>query len=164
MKKTIVVALTAGLVAGALVGPADAGKKKKPPVPPTPVKVERVVELTYGGPSLGVTTPAASGGYCFSDPTAACMEVPLQAGEKYIKVSVADTSGQKSYGFLDQGDVDGDTIGDLYGDFCGEHPEPIELLSESVPVTISLYNGAQATCAPSIVTNGTVTVTLSNML
>lgn len=160
MKKAIVVALTAGLVAGAFAGPADAGKKKK-----KPVRVERVVEVDYSAPGAGVASPAASGGICpFADPTTqTCIEIPLQLGEKYIKVSIADATGQKVAGYIGQGDTDGDGISNLYGDFCGEHPEPIALESASAPVRISFYNGATADCAPSISTTGTITVTLSNL-
>jgi hypothetical protein len=166
MKKAIVVALTAGLVAGALVGPADAGKKKKKPIPaPAPVKVERIVELEYAVPNLGVATPATAGGVCMLDldNPGSCVNIPLQAGEAFVKIEVKDTAGQKAFGFLSQGDTDGDGIGNLYGDFCGAHPEPIEMLSQSVPLQISLYNGARGNCVPSVVTRGVLTATLSNM-
>ena len=159
MKKAIVVALTAGLVAGAVVGPADAGKKKK-----KPVRVERVVEIDYAAPGIGAATPAASAGLCpFADPTTQqCIEIPLQLGEKYIQVALEDAAGQKVAGYIGQGDTDGDGINNLYGDFCGAHPEPIELQSQSAPVRISFYNGGTADCAPSVATTGTITVTLSN--
>jgi hypothetical protein len=167
MKKVLVVALTAGLLAGALVGPADAGKKKKKPVPPpAPVKVERVVEADYTTTGLGATTPTgAGGGICpMADPTALeCLAVPLQVGEAYVKVEVKDAAGQKVAGYLSQGDTDGDGIGNLYGEFCGAHTEPVEMLSQSVPLGINMYNGATATCQPSITTTGTVIVTLSNL-
>ncbi|MFN2588421.1 MAG: hypothetical protein ABR613_09950 [Actinomycetota bacterium] len=166
MKKAIVVALTAGLLAGALVGPADAGKKKKKPAPPpAPVKVERVVELPYQVPNIGVATPATAGGFCMLslDNPGTCVNIPLQAGEAYVKIEVKDASGQKSFGFLSQGDTDGDGIGNLYGDFCGAHPEPIEMLSQSVPLQISIYNGARGDCVPSIATSGMITATLSNL-
>ncbi|HEV2756006.1 MAG TPA: hypothetical protein VG318_09555 [Actinomycetota bacterium] len=160
MKKAIVVALTAGLVAGAFVGPADAGKKKK-----KIVRVERVVEVEYTAPGAGVTTPAASGGICpFADPTTQeCIEIPLQLGEAYIQVSIADAAGQTVAGYISQGDTDGDGIGNLYGDFCGAHPEPIELQSASAPVRISFYNGASSTDCPSLATTGTITATFSNL-
>jgi hypothetical protein len=160
MKKAIVVAITAGLIAGAFVGPADAGKKKK-----KPVRVERVVEVDYAAPGIGVTTPAAAGGICpFADPTTQqCIEIPLQVGEAYVKIEIADAAGQTVAGYISQGDVDGDGISDLYGDFCGAHPEPIELMSASAPVRVSFYNGATADCAPSLATTGTITATFSNL-
>lgn len=159
MKKAIVVALTAGLVAGAFVGPADAGKKKKVK------RVERVVEVDYAAPGIGVTTPAAAGGICpFADPTSQeCIEIPLQLGEKYVKIEIADAAGQKVAGYISQGDTDGDSISDLYGDFCGGHPEPIALQSSSAPVRVSFYNGAKTDCAPSLATTGTITATFSNL-
>ncbi len=159
MKKAIVVALTAGLVAGALVGPADAGKKKKP------VKVERVVEAEYQTTGIGVATPARTLGICpFSDAsTQTCVEVLPELGEKYVKIEVKDATGQKQYGFISQGDVDGDGISDGYGTFCGAHAEPVELASPSAAVRVSFYPGATADCAPSIATTGTVVYTFSNL-
>lgn len=166
MKKVIVVALTAGLLAGALVGPADAGKKKKKPVPPVPVKVERIVEMEYQTTGIGVATPARTTGVCpFADAAAQqCVEVFPELGEKYVKVEVKDTTGQKQYGFISQGDVDGDGISDGYGTFCGAHAEPVELASPSAAVRVSFYPGATADCAPSIATTGTVVYTFSNLL
>ncbi|HEV2756005.1 MAG TPA: hypothetical protein VG318_09550 [Actinomycetota bacterium] len=164
MKKAIVVALTGGLVAGALVGPADAGKKKKKPVP-VPVKIERVVEIEYQTTGIGVATPARTLGICpFSDAAAqACVEAPMELGEKFVKVEVKDTTGQKQYGFISQGDVDGDGIADGYGTFCGVHAEPVELASQSAPVRVSFYPGATADCAPSVASTGTVVFTFSNL-
>lgn len=40
MKKLLVVGLTAGLLAGSLIGPAEAKKKKPKPKPPAPVQVD----------------------------------------------------------------------------------------------------------------------------
>ncbi|MFN2588422.1 MAG: hypothetical protein ABR613_09955 [Actinomycetota bacterium] len=159
MKKAMVVALTAALVAGAFAGPADAGKKRKPK------RVERVVEVEYSAPGIGVATPGPSGGICpYADPTTReCIEIPLQLGERYVKVELSDAAGQKVAGFISQGDTTGDGISDLYGDFCGAHPEPIELQSKSAPVRISFYNGAKADCAPSVATTGTITATFSNL-
>ena len=166
MKKTIVVALTAGLLAGALVGPADAGKKKKPPAaPPAPVKVERVVELEYALTGQGATVAGVGGGRCpMADlTTQECVSVPLEAGEAFIKVEATDATGQKVRGYLSQGDTDGDGFGNLYGDFCGAHPEPIELQSQTAPVGISFYTGANPDCVPSASTTGSLKVTLSNL-
>lgn len=161
MKKAVLVALTAGLLAGALAGPADAGKKKKP----VPVKVERVVEIEYEATGIGVATPVRTAGVCpFADAAAqTCVEAALQAGEKYVKVEVKDATGQKQYGFISQGDVDGDGISDGYGTFCGAHPEAVELASASAPVRVSFYPGATADCAPSIASTGTVVYTFSNL-
>jgi hypothetical protein len=160
MKKAIVVAISMGLLAGALVGPADA-KKKKPRVK----KVERVVEVEYTGPGVGVVTPNASGGACpFKDVTTQeCIEIPLELGEAYVKIEMADASGQKVAGYISQGDTSGDGIADGFAEFCGGHAEPVQLISTSVPVRVSFYNGATAECAPSVATTGTITATFSNL-
>ena len=165
MKRFLIMFMIFGLVVGS-VATAEAGKKKKKKAPPAPVKVERTVEINYMAPGAGVSSPAASGGVCpFADPTTQeCIEIPLQLGEKYIKISITDAAGQKVAGFISQGDTDGDGVGNLYGDFCGAHPEPIALESESAPVRVSFYNG---TCAdgstPSFVTQGMITAVFSNL-
>ena len=163
MRKALAVALAAGLLAGAFVGPAEAGKKKKK----APVKVERVVEVAYSAPGAGAAGPdgTASGGICpLSDPTTLeCIEIPLNLGEKYVKVEIIDTLGQKVAGYISQGDTDGDGVGNLYGDFCGAHEAPIEMLSESAPVRVSFYNGTCGDGTPSIATAGNIKVTFSNL-
>ena len=162
MKRAIAVALALGLLAGAMVAPAEAGRRKKRK-PPVPVKVERVVEYAYQGPGIGFSTPVASGGYCYPEPTACAVFLP-EAGEKYIKIEVVDASGTTIAGSISQGDQDGDGIGDLYGEFCGAHPEPVELAVEGAPFDLSMYSGScYGTPSPSVMTTGTVKVTFSNM-
>ena len=163
MKKALIFALVIGLIAGAMAAPATAKKKKKK----KPVKIERVVDIAYSAPGAGVSGPAgtASGGICpLADPTTQqCIEVPLEAGDKYIKVEITDASGQNVAGYISQGDTDGDGISDLYGEFCGAHPEPIALTSSAAPVRISFYNGVCADNSPAIATTGTIKVTFSNL-
>jgi hypothetical protein len=163
MKRTIVVALTVGLIASVFaIAPAEAKKKKKKA---KPVRVERIVEIPYTLGGLGAATPVRTGGVCFTDPTmpASCKEVPLQAGETYIKVEVADSTGTTVPGFISQGDTDGDGISDGYGEFCGAHAEPVALTDAAAPVGISMYPGTCTTPSGGIPTTGTITVTLSNM-
>ena len=156
MKKTLIAALVLGLVAGAMAAPATAKKKK-------PKKVERVVEIDYQGPGVGITSPAASVGYCYQFPVSdACLTVIPEPGEKYIKIEVTDASGTAVAGFISQGDLDGDGIGDLYGDFCGAHEAPIQLEVKGGPFDISLYDGVCGT-GPSVMTTGTIKITLSNL-
>ena len=168
MKRTIVVALTVGLMAGVLaVGPAEAKKKKKPA---KPVRVERVVEFAYTGGGLGATLPDNPGPYSgfgvcpFSDVTTQeCIEFPLQAGETHVKIEVADASTTKVSGFVSQGDVDGDGISDGYGNFCGAHSEAVPLASAAAPLRVVFYPGTCSDATPSLPTTGTITVTFSNM-
>lgn len=160
MKRYLILFLVLGLVFSS-IATADAKKKKKKKAP---VKVERVVELDYAAPGIGVTTPAASGGVCpLADPASQqCIEVPLQVGETFIKVELTDATGLPVMGYISQGDTDGDGIGNLYGDFCGAHAEAIPMESTN-PVRISFYNGVNPDCLPSAATTGSIKVTLSNM-
>ena len=162
MRKAISVALALGLLVGALVGTADAAKKKKKAAP---VRVEEVVELEYTGGDAGVTTPGPSASGCLNGADVfACKQlVPTLPGMIYIKIEVKDASGQKVGGFISQQDADGDTFGDGFGNFCGAHPEPIPLELESAPVDLSMTAGTCADGSPSIVTSGTVIATFSNM-
>lgn len=161
MRKTLAVLLSAGLVAGMMAMPADAKKKKK-----KVKRVERVVEIEYTGTGVGVATPAVSGGICPApspDQTGTtCIEVPLQAGETYVKVEIQDATGLQPPGFISQGDLDGDGVGDLYGDFCGAHEEAVPLENLN-PVRVSFYTGTCGSGVPGTTTSGTIVVTLSNM-
>jgi hypothetical protein len=167
MKRTIVVALTMGLVAGVFaIAPAEAKKKK----PAKPVRVERVVEFAYTIGGIGFSLPDSpapyqSFGACpLADPsTLECIEFPLQAGETHVKVEITDASTTKVSGFLSQGDVDGDGIGDGYGEFCGGHAEAVPMASPAAPVRVSFYPGTCPDATPSLPTTGTIKVTFSNM-
>lgn len=163
MKKAIVSAVVIGLVAGAMVLPAEAKKKPK-----KPVRVEAVVEVPYTGGELGINTPAASAGGCLNGaPAFSCKEIiPPSSGFSYIKIEIKDASGLTVGGFLAQQDADGDGLQDGYGEFCGAHSEFIPLEVPGTVVGISLYPGAcdnAGTPAPSTPTTGTIVATFSNM-
>lgn len=162
MKKAIVSAVVVGLVASAMVVPAEAAKKKKP------VRIEQVVELQYTGGEIGVNTPVASAGSCLvGGAVFTCKElIPPSAGFSYIKIEVKDATGLTVGGFLAQQDADGDGLQDGYGEFCGAHKEFVPMDVPGSVVGISLYPGAcdnGGTPAPSTPTTGTIVATFSNM-
>lgn len=164
MKKAIVSAVVVGLIAGAMVVPAEAGKKKKK----KPVRVEAVVEVPYTGGELGANTPVASGGGCLNGaPAFNCKQIiPPGPGFSYIKVEIQDATGLTVGGFLAQQDADGDGLQDGYGEFCGAHSEFVPMDVPGTVVGISLYPGAcdnAGTPAPSTPTQGTIVATFSNM-
>lgn len=164
MKKTLSVLVMIGLLAATMAVPAEAGKKKKKKVAPVPVKVERVVEVAYDHPGIGA---APVGGYPAGFPAAAT-EIATGPEDKYFKVEVLDASGQKVWGFISQGDLDGNGVNDDgYGDFCGSHDAPQPVAAPGTPILgIYAYSG---TCGPdyggtpSVMTQGTIKVTFSNM-
>jgi hypothetical protein len=167
MKKAIVSALVVGLVAGAMVIPAEAGKKKKK-TPPAPVRIEEVVEVAYTGGEIGINTPAASAGGCLNGTDVFnCKEIiPPGTEFTHIKVEIKDATGQTVGGFISQQDKDGDGLADGYGTFCGAHTETVPLELPGTVVGISLYPGVcdnAGTPAPSTPTTGTIVATFSNM-
>ena len=158
MKKAIAVALSLGLLAGAMIAPADAAKKKKK----KPVKVERVVELAYDSPGVGVAIQGGATGYPIGFPTSA--DIGTTGEERYVKVEIVDSSGQKVNGSLAQSDQDGDGFVDDLGEpFCGATEEPIEFEPGTVIVGVYAHNGTCADGTPSVMTTGTVTLTFSNL-
>ena len=157
MRRTITTILAGALVLGAFAAPMADAKKKKPK------KYTRTAEATYANPSPGAAVAAggnsAAFGYCAGFPE--CIEFPTTAKDKYIKVKVADTSGQKVVGYIDQGDTDGDGIGDLVHKFCGEHSMAVPITS-GVPVGVNIYPGTCDDGSTAAVTTGTIKVTFSN--
>lgn len=154
MRKTIMLVLTIGLIAGAFMAPSADAKKKKPK--------PRVVSDTYDAPAVGVATPVVSGGAsgCTGGNNVGCVEFPTTAKDKFVMIEVTDASGQKAGGYVSQGDTNGDGVGDLFGDFCGAHAGPVAI-TPGIPLKVSLYNGTCADGSPSTVTTGTVKATFT---
>ena len=149
MKKILVFALVLGLIAGALSMPATAKKKKKK----KPVRVERTVEGQYTGAAAGLYGNAGGntiGGFAFAS----------GAEEKYVMVEITDASGTTISGSVGQ-DPDGDMTTDEKGTLCGSTEEPIAI-EPGVEVVVYVNQGA-CNGGPSIVTQGTIAVTFSNL-
>lgn len=162
MRRTLILVLVMGLILGSFAS-AEAGKKKKKKKPKAPVRVERVVEVSYDHPGIGIAGPV-SGGYPVNFPEGSS-EVPTAAEELYMKIEVTDQSGQAVAGFISQGDLDGNGINDDgYASFCGAHEEFVPVEAPGTPIIgIYAYNGTCPDGTPSIMTTGTIKVTLSNM-
>lgn len=154
MRKTIMLVLMVGLIAGAFMAPSADAKKKKPK--------PRVVTDPYDAPSIGVIVPVGGGGIssCSDGNNIGCAEFPTTAKDKFVKIEVTDQSGQKAGGYVSQGDTTGDGVGDLFGDFCGAHAAPVAI-TPGVPLKVSLYNGTCADGSPSTVTTGTIKATFT---
>ncbi len=154
MRKAIAVALALGLLAGAMVAPAEAGKKKKKK------RVERVAETTYEAPALGSAT---TGGVCLR-PTNSCGDIATSGDEKCVKVEIADATGTAVAFTLGQ-DSDPATLGTEldYGQFCGTTgDEPIEI-EPGYPLVVFPWAFGDVVCPGGVATTGTVTATLSNL-
>lgn len=161
MKRAIAAALAVGLLGGAMVAPAEAGRKKKRK-PPVPVKVERVIELAYDAPGIGLAIMGDSGGYPIGFPEVS--EIATSAEERYVSVEIVDSSGQAVSAELASPDADGDGFVDTIASLCGSTTEPIELPEPGTTISgIYAHNGTCADGTPSVMTTGTVKVTISNM-
>ena len=153
MKKSLVIFLVLGLAALLAAVPAQAKKKTK--------RIERVVEINYDRPGIGV---APAGGYPTGFPEAAT-EIPTSTQDRYIKIEIEDASGGSVWGFISQGDLDGNGVNDDgYANFCGSQEESQPVAAPGTPILgIYAYAGACDDGTPSTMTTGTIKVTFSNM-
>lgn len=147
MKKLVVVALAAGLVAGAMIGPAEAGKKKKPK------KVTREVVFDYVCPcpgtfQFGGSTGTNLGGGVFA-----------VGAESYLTAVASDTAGQAVPVSIQQ-DTDGNGLNEPIGSFCGETTEPLPI---TPGVEIRVFVGFPSPTCPGPAAGGQITFTLSNL-
>jgi hypothetical protein len=126
MKKLIVTSVVAALVAGALVGPAEAGKKKKKPPAP------RVAEASYDNPAIGIPgvvgSPAAGGAFEFATMTT----------ENYISVEITDDAGGSVTFTMSQDSDPSSSQYEIIGTWCGATEEPVQIVP-GLPVRVSVY-------------------------
>lgn len=158
VKRILVLVLVMALALGA-VTTAEAAKKKKK----KPKRIERVVEIPYEHPGIGLAGPV-SGGFPVNFPEGSS-EVPLGAKELFLKIEVVDQSGQAVAGFISQGDIDGNGVNDDgYGEFCETHEDAVPIEKPGAPIIgIYAFNGTCGDGTPSVMTSGVVKVTLSNL-
>lgn len=147
VKKAIAVALALGMLGGALIAPAQAGKKRKPK------RVERQAEASYTG-AFNVLY-FSSGGQNFGG-----VAFPTGGSEKFVALEIKDASGLPSFATIGQ-DLDGDSFADTSHEMCGKTEEPIQI-EPGYDVTVFLKQGP-CNGGPALVTEGTVAATFSNL-
>lgn len=149
MKKTLIVAIVAALVTGALVAPATAGKKK---AKKKNVRVERVLEARYEAPA-GIGTSGAGG-------CAGCPTFAAGPKETFVKVEIADDNtptGGASFSW----DTNGDGVADTGFDVCGATDGFVEIPA-GVSVNAFPWILPGTHCPTGSSTSGTIKVTFSN--
>jgi hypothetical protein len=147
MKKLIVTSVVAALVAGALVTPAEAGKKKPKP---------RTIEGTYSNPAVGVPgvvgVPAAGGNAEFATLTS----------ENYISVEVVDDSGGAPFITFSQDSNTANPGWEIFATACGKTDEPIQI-TPGLPIRVAVYAapGREAPTCTGPATSGTIKATFT---
>ena len=145
MKKIVVVATVAALAAGALMAPAEAGKKKK----------SRVMEGTYDNPAVGI--PGVVG----TSSAGGAVEFGTLPTEKTISIEVADAGGGAPFITLSQdSDPSNSTGWEIFATACGATAEPLPITG-GLPVRVSVYTTPgpdQPTCVGPA-TSGTIIAT-----
>ena len=148
MKKLIVTSVMIGLLAGALVGPAEAGKKKKPKT--------RVAEGTYDNPAVGV--PGVVG----TSNAGGAFEFGTLSNERTISITIDDDAGGTPTFTMSQNSDPSDASYEIMGTWCGETPEPVAI-EPGLPVRVSVYatpGPEQPTCI-SRASSGTIVATFA---
>lgn len=122
-------------------------------------RTDRVVELSYDQPPPAIAVAGLTAGWVEHP-----MTVKVKPRDRYVRIEVADDSGQKVYGSFSQYRAIAET-GLERGDFCGKHTAPVELLDsgrDAEDLVIHLFSGTCKDGSLSLVTSGTVKVTFSN--
>ncbi|MEA2516949.1 MAG: hypothetical protein QOG16_787 [Actinomycetota bacterium] len=152
MKRVVIGCITVGLLAGAVVAPAEAKKTSKPK------KVSRVAEGNYANPALGI--PGVVG----TSSAGGAVEFPLGSTEGFINVEITDDFGQPVIATMSQ-DTDPSTpTWEIFATICGKTDEALPV-TPGVPIRVSVYTmpGPDQPSCVGPATSGTIKATLSNL-
>ncbi len=156
MKRLIIGALVAGLLAGTLLTTAGASTSKKRKKPPA--KVEREFDFEYLCPCVGIyefgtrTYQNIGGG-----------PMPVEKNELYLTAEAVDLTGMVVPVEIDQ-DIDGDGSLEPVGAFCGKTEDPIAI-EPGIEIVVYINAGFPLVCQPdnpTVLAGGTVHFVLSN--
>ena len=149
MKRNAVVVLVFVLLAGALVTPADAGRRN-------PKKVSREAVSTYDHPSPG--SPSTKG-VCTP-----CGTFQISGSERWVRMEVVDDASLAPVAFSIYQNLDNDNLFErVGGPFCGSTgKEPVEL-TPGEHVGFNVYAFGDVVCPGAVATMGTVTAVFSNV-
>ncbi|MGH2818346.1 MAG: hypothetical protein ACRDJS_07810 [Actinomycetota bacterium] len=152
MRRTVLVALVISLIAGPLLAPAEARRRRR---------IVQRAHAVYQTPALG-HSDALVGCLLIADGLG-CVNFIPRAGMKFLKLQIKDQSGTSTYAAVSQ-DLDGDGIGDVdHPNVCGKTAKPIKIRpGYAVTVFINGGPGSDPPC-PGIGTSGTVHATFSNL-
>lgn len=153
MKRGTVITLSIALVISMSAAAADAGKNKKRKKRKKDRRIERVASATYDLPAPGIPT-IFRGGNCGS-PNTGCAEFSTIGRERFVKIEVADGSGQPAYAEVTSGST-------LLAAICGTTDGALNV-GRGVTFTVWVQAPPDPTVCPTPGTSGTVKATLSNL-
>lgn len=142
MKKTVTSLVILGLAFGALVAPAEAGKKA----------AKRTMEVRYENPAIG---SAATGGACLGCPT-----LPVGPKERFVSIEITDdVNPGAGVRFRWDNNGDGTSDGGFY--VCGKTTAPLEIPSGVTLDAFPYIGGGGPECPAGSATTGTIKATFS---
>jgi hypothetical protein len=146
----VVVALLISLIAGLLIAPAEARRRRR---------IVQRARAAYETPALGHGDAIIG---CVADGLG-CVNFIPRAGMKYLRLQIKDQSGTSTYAVVSQ-DLDGDDVGDAdYPNVCGKTAKPIKIRpGYEVTVFINAGPGGDPPCS-GVGTSGTVRAIFSNL-
>ncbi len=151
MRKTMTVVLSVVLLIGAFALPhAEAGKAKKK---------TRKASGAYELPAIGVF----GAGLC-APGTIGCIPFPLAQGEKYVSLTINDSTGALVFASITQ-DIDGDNMPDESVDICGKTDKPVKV-KPGVEVLVFIWEGpgmAESGVCAGASSSGTIDAVFSNL-
>jgi hypothetical protein len=148
MKRTPVACLLVALLAGTLMGPAEAARGR----------VSREAVDTYELPWPG--SPSISQG-CFGDDN--CPSFTAAKSERWVSVEVTDDSGTPTaFRVVQITEGDHHPTETASRPFCGSTGEPVKV-TRGAEVAVRVYALGDAVCPGSLGTSGTVTAVFSNL-
>lgn len=152
VKRTGIVCLLFALLAGTLIAPAEAGKRK-------PKKITRDAVATYQLPGFG---SASVGGFCTNPPNP-CPSFPISTQERWVMVEVDDASATAVAFDITQVRRDGSCCDGVDGPFCeSSGKKPVEI-TPGLDVRVLVHASGDVVCPGAFGTSGTVTVVFSNV-
>ncbi|MGH2807467.1 MAG: hypothetical protein ACRDKT_09335 [Actinomycetota bacterium] len=157
MRELVGITVIVALVMGAFsVAPAQAGKKKK-----KKARIERTVEIPYScpcgiNPVLGFKLDTIVG------ENIGGATIPITYDDVYMTGVAEDALGQNVYVSFSQ-DTDGDGLNDDVGAFCGETEKPLKVSHVEFEYRMFIYSGLCDDNTPALASQGTITLTFSNL-
>jgi hypothetical protein len=156
MKRVVSVAVMLGLLAGAMVVPAEAKKRKKPK------RVSRTVKVPYSAPGFGTATATIG---C-SPALGSCGNFPIGPKDLFVKVTLTDQTGTPTAFSVGQDTEPGDPTNNIeknHGTFCGTTGKRPIALVPGAEITVFIWAWGDAACPTGIGTTGIVKAKFSNL-